>query len=428
MNRLQDGAELSLRKNVIWNTVGSVFYQGCMWLLTILVVRLSTDYQNSGMLAFAMSVGNIFFVMGTYNMRTFQVSDVNGVYSTKNYVALRVLTVTLSYALCLFYSTLITPNAQTLLTVVVYLLFKADEAFVNVLYGTDQTYMRLDYVGKSQILRGSLCVALFTIGMLTLNNLISSLFLMFIGCLTTTFVYDMRKAHMLAGPLAPAITRKQCSTLLLQCFPAAFGILIGNFVMSSARQYFGVAYGESALGIYASVATPCVIIQVLAQNVYTPMLGPIASEYRTGSTRRAKYSALKLLVLVAGAALILSAILLIAGEPLLTTLYGESIRPYVGVLPLALVVTTGAAETILLSDLLIVFSGLKSTLIMNVIAFTVNLAFIVPCTAEWYMNGINISLIAAYFVAILFGIASIVKIKDRTHRRTSRVDGTNYQQ
>lgn len=424
----QNSRELSLRENVIWNTVGSIFYQGCMWLLTVLVVRLSNDYQNSGMLAFAMSVGNIYFVMGTYNMRTFQVSDIEGTYSTRNYIALRILTVITSYAICIIYSALISPSSQTLYVVIIFLFFKADEAFVNVLYGADQTRMRLDYVGKSQIIRGILCVALFSAGLALTKSLAYSLFLMFTSCLVATFTYDARKTRSLVGPLLPVITRKQCIVLLRQCFPAALGILIGNFVASSARQYFGVAYGESALGIYASVATPCVIIQVLAQNVYTPMLGPIASEYRTGSTRRAKYSALKLLVLVAGAALILSAILLIAGEPLLTTLYGESIRPYVGVLPLALVVTTGAAETILLSDLLIVFSGLKSTLIMNVIAFTVNLAFIVPCTAGWYMNGINISLIAAYFVAILFGIASIVKIKDRPHRRTSRVDGTNYQQ
>ena len=141
------------------------------------------------------------------------------------------------------------------------------------------------------------------------------------------------------------------------------------------------------------------------------MLGSIAREYKDGDVRRAKISAMKLLAIVAGVALALSAVLLVVGEPLLTTLYGESIRPYVGVLPLALVVTTGAAETILLSDLLIVFSGLKFTLAMNAIAFLVNLALIAPGTATWYMNGINISLIGAYAVAIAFGVISILRIK-----------------
>ena len=411
MNLQQNDTELDLRENVIWNTVGSVFYQGCMWLLTVLVVRLSSDYQNSGMLAFAMSVGNVYFVMGTYNMRTFQVSDVNRLYSTRNYVALRVLTVSVSYALCLIYSALISPSPQTLLVVIVFLLFKADEAFINVLYGADQTHMRLDYVGKSQLMRGILCVAAFSLGMVMSDSLAFSLFLMFAGCLSMTFAYDIPKTRALSESLFPSISRRQCVTLLRQCLPAALGILIGNFVMSSARQYFGVAYGESSLGIYASVATPCVIIQVLAQNLYTPMLGPIAHEYKDGDIRRAKISAMKLLAIVAGVALALSAVLLVVGEPLLTTLYGESIRPYVGVLPLALVVTTGAAETILLSDLLIVFSGLKFTLAMNAIAFLVNLALIVPSTATWYMNGINISLNGAYAVAIVFGVISILRIK-----------------
>lgn len=411
MNLQQTKTELGLKENIFWNTVGSVFYQGCMWLLTVLVVRLSTDYQNSGMLAFAMSVGNIYFVMGTYNMRTFQVSDVNGSYSTRNYVALRFITVFGSYALCLIYSALISPSLQTLLTVIVFLLFKADEAFSNVLYGVDQVHMRLDYVGKSQLVRGILCVTLFSLGMILFDSLPASLLLMFAGCLAITIIYDVQKARLLSGSLAPSITREQCTTLLRQCFPAALGILIGNFIMSSARQYFGVAYGESPLGIYASVATPCVIIQVLAQNLYTPMLGSIANEYKTGEVHKAQRSALKLLILVLGVALVLSAILLFVGEPLLTALYGESIKPYVGVLPLALVVTAGAAETILLSDLLIVFNGLRLTLAMNIIAFLANLALIVPCTAIWYMNGINISLIGAYSAAIVFGVASVLRAK-----------------
>lgn len=411
MKPQRTNAELSLKKNVVWNTAGSVFYQGCMWLLTVLVVRLSSDYQNSGMLAFAMSVGNIFFVMGTYNMRTFQVSDVNGMYSTNNFVALRILTVSVSYALCLIYSAIIAPSVQTLFIVIVFLLFKADEAFVNVLYGADQTRMRLDYVGKSQIIRGILCITLFSVGMVLSDSLAFSIFLMFISCFTVTLIYDARRTYSLTGSLLPDISLKQCTTLLRRCFPAALGILIGNFIMSSARQYFGIAYGESALGIYASVATPCVVIQVLAQNLYTPMLGPIAREYRTGSVHMAKIASAKLLALVAGVAFALSSILVLAGEPLLITLYGETIRPYVGVLPLALVVTASAAETILLSDLLIVFDGLKLTLAMNTTAFLVNLALIVPSTAAWYMNGISISLIAAYSAALIFGIISIMKSK-----------------
>lgn len=53
-------APLSTKRNTLWNAAGCIFYLGCQWLTTVLVVVLSTDYNNSGALAFAMSVGNMF--------------------------------------------------------------------------------------------------------------------------------------------------------------------------------------------------------------------------------------------------------------------------------------------------------------------------------------------------------------------------------
>ena len=98
-----------MKSNIAWNTVGSVFYQGCLWLMTVLVVRLSSDYQNSGCLAFAMSVGNIYTALGTYTVRTFQVADVDDKYSASNYVGFRLITVFGALAICGTYGLAVSP-------------------------------------------------------------------------------------------------------------------------------------------------------------------------------------------------------------------------------------------------------------------------------------------------------------------------------
>ena len=46
---------LSVKHNLLWNTIGCLFYLGCQWLTTILVVTLTGDYANSGLLAYAMA-------------------------------------------------------------------------------------------------------------------------------------------------------------------------------------------------------------------------------------------------------------------------------------------------------------------------------------------------------------------------------------
>lgn len=399
----------SMRANVLWNTIGSVFYQGCLWLLTVLVVRLSSDYQNSGILALAMSVGNVYTALGTYNMRTYQVADVKRVNSSNNYVALRLVTVCCGYILCTIYAQAISSGLGTLLAILAYLLFKADESFVNVLYGCDQVEMRLDIVGKSQIIRGVMCVALFTVGMLFLDNLACALLLIFFGCFLTTLVFDIRQTRRLGISLSPSISAERCFGLLKGCLPSALGTAIGGLVVSVARQYFGLAYGEEALGIYASVATPCVIIQVLAQNLYAPFLGGVAQAYKLGSKSDARRAALRVLGIVVGVALVLSACVTAVGCPLLLILYGASIEPYVDVLMPALLVTTFVAGTLVLNDLLVVFGRLKTTLAVNLIALIGCMAVIVPCTAQWYMNGINIALIVGYGVAIAFALVQVLR-------------------
>ena len=406
----QDTADsgLSLKRNVLWNTVGSVFYQGCLWLMTVLVVRLSTDYQNSGALAFAMTIGNIYTAIGTYTMRTYQVSDVTGRYSASNYVALRIVTVSMGMLICGAYALAIAPSVSTLLVICAFLLFKADEAFANVLYGCDQIAMRLDYVGVSQIIRGTVCVSAFSAGLLLTDSLSLTLCLVFFCCLCVTVLYDIPRSRSVTDSIRPRITLSQCKTLLLECLPTVLGNVIGGLVVSTARQHFGIVYGEEALGIYASVATPCVIIQVLAQNLYTPMLGPIANSYRHGNLSAARRSSVRLLLLVTGVALAVSLVLTLAAEPLLTLIYGSSIIPYVNVLPLALIVMTGVAASSVLCDLLIVFGHLKTTLAVNGLAFALSILLVGPCTERWYMNGLNIALIAAYAVAVLYGIAQVL--------------------
>ena len=53
--------KLTVFENLIWNTIGSFTYLICQWLLTLIVVRASTGFENAGNLALAISITNIFF-------------------------------------------------------------------------------------------------------------------------------------------------------------------------------------------------------------------------------------------------------------------------------------------------------------------------------------------------------------------------------
>ena len=69
-------AELSIGRNMLWNSAGSLTYLALQWAITIVIVRLSSGYDAAGVLALAMTVFNIFSPLAIYRMYTYQVSDV----------------------------------------------------------------------------------------------------------------------------------------------------------------------------------------------------------------------------------------------------------------------------------------------------------------------------------------------------------------
>ena len=89
----------SLKKNMLWNTVGSVFYLACQWFLSVVVVRVGS-YADAGILSLAMSITNIFATIALFNVRNFQVSDSDGEYTNGEYVFHRHLTCIGSLVLC----------------------------------------------------------------------------------------------------------------------------------------------------------------------------------------------------------------------------------------------------------------------------------------------------------------------------------------
>ena len=152
------GSNSALMRNMLYSTIGSLVYQGCLWLMTVLVVVLSDNYENAGVLALAMASGNMFLAIGTYNMRTYQVSDVKGRFSQAEYVALRILTICIAWVIMIPYTLITTDGLSAAVAIIIFLLFKSDECFVDVLYGIDQRGHHFDIIGKSQVIRGLLAI------------------------------------------------------------------------------------------------------------------------------------------------------------------------------------------------------------------------------------------------------------------------------
>lgn len=405
---------LTLRANTLWNAFGCLFYLGCQWLTSVLVVRLSTDYQNSGALAFAMANGIIFASLGLYKIRTFQVSDVAGEYQAGDYISFRFLTIALGLAWSAIYLPLSTAGEPAFLSAsVAYLVFKSDEVFSDVLYGIDQRGGRMDYIGKSQIMRGVLSLVGFTAPLALLDNLVAGILGMAAGCILVTLAYDIPHARRF-GPMRPSWSRRHMAALGRACLFAMLASLCANGITSLVRQYFGAVYGSEALGIYASVATPAVLIQVSATYLYSPLIGALADAW----IQQGKSAFIKLFGKILGVILIVVGVFVVAlslvGDWGLTLVFGASITPYTYLFPYVLVATGSVGVLFYTNDVLLVMRRAGAMLVANAVALASALVLAIPLTAQLGMNGINFSIVGGCLIAIVLSLVFIARARNKT--------------
>ncbi len=403
---------LNLRQNMLWNAFGSMCNLGCQWLMSILIVRLSDDYIGAGLFALAMSVYGIFLPIAQYRMYIYQISDTKQENTPGEYLAFRVITCAVALILCTLYAAL-TCSLGAVTPIVLYGLYKTANQVIDVLHAADQVHERMDYIGKSLCLQGVGALICF-VGIFSLTkNLNLTLVAMTIAVAFVGVFYDLPRTKSF-GPIRFGITAKKIRILATSCLP----IVIAGIAFSAApqlpKQFLFMISGDSALGVYASVAAPIAIIQMGVSYIYYPLLPHLASSYEKRDLEHFKKFMVKLVVAIAilgaGCALLLEWL----AAPILVLMYGESISGYTYLVqPLLLsAITTGCCWFI--NDLLIALRSFKAVLIASIVELVVALAASVPLITLFDMNGVTFATIAACLASILvMAFALIFQIRKK---------------
>lgn len=376
--------------------------------MTIVVVLLSSNYSNSGALAYAMAIGNLFYPIATYNMRTIQASDVAGENSASEYSGFRVVTIMLAVVLVVSYLLLTTSSLALIVTACCWLLFKADESFCAVFYAVDQKAMRLDYVGISQGVRGVLSVALFSVILFVAKDLNIAILFVSLACVGVTIFYDFRKASLFEN-VKPKIDLRSVLALLRRYLPSVLLLLFYGAVVSVARQNLEYQQGAEMLGVYAAVATPTVLVQVAASYLYAPIIPVVSKQWLDNDL---KGFVLNLLKVICSIVLVFAVVLCGAffyGEQLLVAIFGGSIAEHAYLLIPALFATLITALMAFLFDMLVIMRHLKEALASNAIALIIAVAGSSGAIALFGANGVNVIVMIAFAVGAAVSAVSIFR-------------------
>lgn len=388
---------LSIQKNVAWNTAGSVVRLGCNYLITVLVVRLSTGYDAAGVLSLAMSVSNLVSPIAEFRLRTVHVTDVRGEHSSGEYLGLRLLTCGLSLVVGVVYA-LATCTLSALPCIVIYLVYSLACCLGEGLHAIEQRHMRMDIIGRVYMAQGVLSLAGFSLALWLTDSLELACACMVVAVLVVLLAYDLPMAGRFE-PVRPVVDLRSAVATLAGLLPLVLAQVCSSAVLTVPKQYLSASVGAAALGIYSSVASPAAVVQMGATYLYSPLIGEFAKRF--AESRTSGMGLFRKTVLSIVAVCLPLAVLVVAfGAPILGLLFGDDIVQYAYLLGPAVLCTFVTAFAWFMNDLLLALRDFRASFLGNAVATVVSLVVTIPLVDRLSMNGVSWVGVVSYACAV----------------------------
>ena len=402
---------------MIYNTVGSLVYYFCQWVMTVLIVRMS-GFEDAGILSLAMSVTAAPAIVGLFNIRSYQVSDLRGQYSDRVYIRSRLYTNMLSFVVCLIVVFLNGYTLDKAAVILVFMCFKLAEGAADVYYGIDQKKERLDYAGISLSLRGLGALTLFCLVFYLTGKLFFCVLAMSAFSFAVVLFYDRSRARGLMEECADEKADfTAIKSLLITCLPLAIVAFLNNLSLTIPKIYLERYFGEEIFGIYSSVASPTIVVQLAATTLFAPLV-PILTKHFEEQDRQGFLKILgQFFALIAGGTILGIVASKLLAPWALKLLYGEEIGVYVSYFIPVLLIAVLIAVNASLFSVCTLIREIKSQYLIGI--FGIISAFLLSITIvkQLSLTGTVLAFVGTLLLQILIQVILIV-------RKVRKMDGT----
>ena len=163
----------NLKKNFIWNMIGTTFSSFNSLFFMIIVTRIN-GVNDAGIFTFAFSTACLFYVIGIYSGRTYQITDNDKKVTDSDYFYAKFLTCLLMLIVSLLFCIIRGYQLEKFMIIMELVLYKLCEAFSESTFAILQKKDELHKVGKSLFMKAICSLILFCIVDYWTRNLILS--------------------------------------------------------------------------------------------------------------------------------------------------------------------------------------------------------------------------------------------------------------
>lgn len=381
----------NFNKNFIWNIIGTTFNSFNSLFFMIIVTRINGT-NDAGIFTLAFSTACILYIIGVYAGRIFQVTEKEDI-NDKEYIVNRITTTILMVIISIGFVLIKGYDIYKAIVFVVICLYKALEAFSDVLYGILQRNEMLHKVGKSFFAKAILSLVTFLVVDLITKNIVIASFMIVISNLIVICTYDFINVRKLIKKEEKMQIKNAFKIYKTGFFVFAISFL-GLYIMNAPKYAIDDYLNEHIQAIYGIIIMPATVVGLFAQFIIHPYLNTIVDLYNGYKIEKIKKLVTRIIL-----AIILIGIVCIAGAyllgiPVLELIYGLELQEYRWNLAFIILASTLSVIGTVYSSVLTTIRKTFSQFIIYCVVTVIAIISSYLLTFKFEINGATI----AYFV------------------------------
>lgn len=317
---------IQFRKNFIWNIFGTGFNAFNSLFFLIIVTRIN-GVDNAGIFSIAFSTACIMYVIGIYAGRIYQVTELNKKITDKEYIINRIITTISMIALVILFSLIKGYSLYKFMAFLLLTVYKALEAFSEVIYGVLQKNEKLDKVGKSLFMKSIISVILFLIIDLSTKNMVLSMLSIIISSILILIIYDYKNCRKYID-LSLKISIRNIFRIFKDGFFTFSISFLGMYVLNAPKYAIDIYLEENYQTIFGIIVMPATVIGLVAQFLIHPYLNQILKFYQEKNLKNLEKIILKLVGYIVIFGTISSILAYLFGTQVLGFIYGLNLNSY----------------------------------------------------------------------------------------------------
>lgn len=394
--------ETNLKKNTIWNIVGTGINAFASLIFMIIVTRIN-DVNEAGIFSFAFAVATLFNVIGTYAGRIYQVTERKNI-SNKDFFINRTISCLIMYIAAIIFVTIRSYELEKIIIIMLLCFWKMLEAFCDVIYAFLQKDDELYKVGISLTLKNIIGLTVFLIVEIVTKNLIISIISFIIIFIIITITYDLIQSKI-KKQLKGKTSKNNVVNIFKSGFPTFCVTFLNIYIINASKYAIDSIMTDNYQTIFGIIVMPATMMILIAQFMVHPFLNSITEYIKNIDYKSLNKFLVKitlLLVVISIAAVIFCYFI---GIYILEFIYGISLIDYNICLSIILIGALFSALTAVITTILI---AMRHTVVQMVVYIVMSIiAFITSniLVSKFEIMGASIN----YFL-IMFAICMVFYI------------------